>query len=109
MAGSGPPLRPQFALGGLPASTLEAMRAGLPVIVSRVGGAAEAVTDGTTGFVVAPRDRDELSVRLRDLAAHPDRRAAMGAAGRERYRREFTFDRMYDETLSVYRTIAVAK
>jgi glycosyltransferase involved in cell wall biosynthesis len=94
---------------GFPRSTLEAMRAGLPVIVSRVGGAAEAVTDGTTGFVVAPRDRDELSVRLRDLAAHPDRRAALGAAGRERYEREFTFDRMYDATLSVYRTIAVAK
>src|SRR5262249_32899351 len=39
---------------GLPLSILEAMRAGLPVIASDVGGVSEAVTEGKTGYLVAP-------------------------------------------------------
>ncbi|MEX2410863.1 MAG: glycosyltransferase family 4 protein, partial [Candidatus Paceibacterota bacterium] len=41
---------------GFPRSTLEAMRAGLPVIVSDVGGAAEAIVEGETGFSIARGD-----------------------------------------------------
>jgi glycosyltransferase involved in cell wall biosynthesis len=91
---------------GFPRSTLEAMRAGLPVIVSRVGGAAEAVQDGVTGYVVAPGDRDELAVRLGELVTQSQRRSAMGMAGRARYEREFTFDRMYSATMGVYESVA---
>jgi glycosyltransferase involved in cell wall biosynthesis len=47
------------------------MRAGLPVVVSNAGGAAEAVTDGVTGFVVAPGDREPLAERLRVLVREP--------------------------------------
>ena len=87
---------------GFPRSTLEAMRAGLPVVVSNVGGAAEAVTNGETGFVVHPGDREELGERLRDLVRSPDLRGQMGAAGRLRFDREFTFDIMYGKTRALY-------
>jgi glycosyltransferase involved in cell wall biosynthesis len=90
---------------GFPRSTLEAMRAGLPVIVSRVGGAAEAVEDGITGYVVGSGDRDELAVRLRELVNHPERRTTMGLAGRALYHREFTFERMYSATMEVYKSV----
>lgn len=87
---------------GFPRSTLEAMRSGLPVVVSGVGGAAEAVDDGRTGFVVSPGDREQLAARLRDLVTSPDLRREMGAAGRARYEAEFTFARMFAQTYAVY-------
>src|SRR5699024_6423825 len=52
---------------GLPLSILEAMRAGLPVIASDVGGCNEAVVDGETGFVVQRGDVDALRERLTQL------------------------------------------
>ena len=87
---------------GFPNSTLEAMRAGLPVIVSRCGGAPEAVTEGVTGYVVAPGDVAALADRLTHLAVDPAARAALGAAGRRRFVDEFTFDTMYRATVAVY-------
>ena len=87
---------------GFPRSTLEAMRAGLPVVVSDVGGSAEAVAEGATGHVVPPGDVVALAGHLGRLAGDPAARAAMGAAGRRRYEAEFTFDRMYGETAGVW-------
>ena len=87
---------------GFPRSTLETMRAGLPVVVSDVGGAAAAVTKGVSGFVVAPGDVDGLAGRLTALAGDPPARAAMGLAGRRRYAAEFTFARMYAATAAVW-------
>ena len=87
---------------GFPRSTLEAMRAGLPVVVSNVGGAAEAVDEGRTGFVVQPGDREELAERLRELVRDDDLRGRMGAAGRARFEVDFTFDRMFVKTVAVY-------
>jgi len=87
---------------GFPRSTLEAMRAGLPVVVTDVGGAAEAVTEGLTGHVVPPGNTTALAERLRQLTVDPWLRAAMGAAGRRRYEDAFTFERMYDATMDVW-------
>ncbi|HEV8178261.1 MAG TPA: glycosyltransferase family 4 protein, partial [Gemmatimonadales bacterium] len=54
---------------GFPRSILEAMRAGLPVLTSAVGGVAESVKDGETGFVVARGDVEAVRARLRQLVA----------------------------------------
>ncbi|MER3485301.1 MAG: glycosyltransferase family 1 protein, partial [Chloroflexota bacterium] len=56
---------------GFPLATLEAMRAGLPVVVTEVGGAPEAVVPGITGYIVPPGDPEALRLRLRQLAADP--------------------------------------
>jgi glycosyltransferase involved in cell wall biosynthesis len=85
-----------------PISTLEAMRAGLPVVVSDAGGAGEAVRDGETGFLFAPSNAAALAERLARLAADARLRATMGAAGRRLYETEFTFEQMYRRTLAVY-------
>ena len=90
---------------GFPRSTLEAMRAGLPVVVSNVGGAPEAITDGATGFLVAAGDREQMAERLRDLVRSPQLRAHMGDAGRARYAAEFAFDTMLDRTLALQEQI----
>lgn len=67
-------------------SLVEALDAGLPVVTSRLGGAAEAV-DETCGVLVPPGDVAALREALAGLIADPARRAALGAAGPPRARR----------------------
>ncbi|MGI8818668.1 MAG: glycosyltransferase family 4 protein [Gemmatimonadales bacterium] len=91
---------------GFPRSILEAMRAGLPVVSSAVGGIAESVQHGETGFVVRQGDVQELRGRLALLLDDARLRSSMGAKGRERYERQFTLEHTVAKTLSVYRDIA---
>lgn len=90
---------------GFPRSTLEAMRAALPTIVSDVGGAAEAVVHRRTGFVVPKGDIASIKKAVRQLVENPEKRAQMGREARRRYEKNYTFDIMYDRTLSIYREI----
>jgi len=91
---------------GFPRSILEAMRAGLPVLASTVGGVHEAVQDGETGLVVAPGDVDATATALARLLRDPALRGRLGAAGRARYLASFTFDRMAAATLPLYERLA---
>jgi phosphatidylinositol alpha-1,6-mannosyltransferase len=82
---------------------LEANACGVPVIGADSGGVADAVLDGRTGFLVPPNDVPALADRMYRLLADPDLARRMGAAGRERILREFTWDRVADlflETLA---------
>jgi glycosyltransferase involved in cell wall biosynthesis len=81
------------------------MRAGLPVVATDVGGVREAVSDGETGFLTPCGDRDALAEKLGKLVAEPQLRAEMGIRGRRLYEQHFTFQRMYRETLALYRTV----
>ena len=71
---------------GLPVSIMEAMAAGLPVVATAVGGVPEAVVDGETGLLVAPRDAPALASALLRLARNPEVRAAMATRARVRSR-----------------------
>lgn len=90
---------------GLPRSIIEAMRASLPVVATDVGGISEQVLDGETGYLVPRGDTAALSECLRSLIQNPERRQAMSRASRERYESEFTFERMYEKTLSIYKEV----
>jgi glycosyltransferase involved in cell wall biosynthesis len=79
---------------GCPNVSLEAMAAGLPVLATAVGGAAEQVLDGQTGRLVPPRDPAALAAALVELAARPELRRRMGEAGRARVSERFRVDRM---------------
>ena len=90
---------------GFPRSVLEGMRAGLPVVASRVGGIAEAVVDGHTGFVLPRHDVEGLRNRVRALIVDPELRQRMGAAGRARYEERFTLDHLVTRTVETYETL----
>lgn len=90
---------------GFPVSILEAMRAGLPVLASDVGGVRESVIDGDTGFIVPPGDDTVLTHRLAQLVESPALRCVMGASGRRRYEQCFTVRAMAEKTLRVYEAI----
>lgn len=86
----------------LPISILEAMRAGLPVIASNVGGVSELVVHGETGLLTPPSSILPLTQALADLLGDKDKRVRFGRAGRARYEALFSLDRMIDRTRAVY-------
>jgi glycosyltransferase involved in cell wall biosynthesis len=82
---------------------LEAMLSSLPVVATRVSAVPEIVVDGTTGFLVPPRNDELLAARLGELLADADLRRRLGAAGLERARTEFSVETMTTRTIDVYR------
>lgn len=90
---------------GFPRSILEAMRTGLPVVATDVGGVKESIIDGENGFLVRKHDVDQLSSILRKLLLDPTLRVRMGMSGRQRYLQYFTFDRLLMQTLEVYNEV----
>ena len=63
--------------------TYEAYDFAKPMLAARSGGLTETVVHGETGFLHAPGDTAELARQVIELDASPERRAAMGRAGRE--------------------------
>jgi D-inositol-3-phosphate glycosyltransferase len=87
---------------------LEAMACGAPVVASAVGGLVDSVVDGVTGVHVAPRRPDLLGPVLSALLADKTRRAALGAAGAQRARRRYGWDRIAGSILEVYAGVTAA-
>ena len=90
---------------GLPISIIEAMRAGLPVVASDVGGVSESVIDGVTGLTSRPRDTEHLTDRLQLLIDSPDLLSRMGQAGREAFFCHFRIESSIQRTLEVYEEV----
>jgi glycosyltransferase involved in cell wall biosynthesis len=65
-------------------ASVEAMAAGLPVVATNVGGAADIVDDGVTGYLIAPNDRRALDAALDRLVSDESTRTRMGRAGRRK-------------------------
>jgi glycosyltransferase involved in cell wall biosynthesis len=91
---------------GLPLAPLEAMAAGLPVVATDAPGHREVVVDGATGLLVPAEDGRALARAIAALAADPERRRTMGAAGRQRVRQHFAIRAMVERTADVYRRAA---
>jgi glycosyltransferase involved in cell wall biosynthesis len=92
---------------GQPNAVLEAMQVGAPVIASRVGGLAELVKDGVTGFLVEPGDAAGIARHIRAIASDHALRARLGAAARkevERYGAAAAFGLLEQELAAVARS-----
>ncbi|MDJ0894087.1 MAG: glycosyltransferase [Alphaproteobacteria bacterium] len=90
---------------GFSNAILEGMAAGLPMVVTRVGGNPEAVLDGETGFVVEPRDPEGLAQALGRLTDNPDLRRRMGEAGRQRAADHFSLTRCVEDYERLYASL----
>lgn len=80
----------------LPRAVLEAMAASRPVVAFRDGGTPEMIHDGSTGVLVEPRDVGGLAEAFVRLARDAAWREALGRAGAERARGEFSLERHVD-------------
>jgi glycosyltransferase involved in cell wall biosynthesis len=93
-------------LEGLGTSLLDAMCFARAIVATAAGGIPEAVEDGETGRVVPVRDPQALAAALGDVLCDGARQRAYGAAGRRRFERLFTAERMVSESLRVFEEAA---
>jgi glycosyltransferase involved in cell wall biosynthesis len=98
---------PSVKREGLARAIIEAMAYGVPPVVTDSGGSPELVVDGGSGFVVPIRDAQALAAAFETLYRDPALRRRLGAAARERIRRDFDnaetvrrTKRLYDELVS---------
>lgn len=88
---------------------IEAMAAGRPVVATDVGGNAEAVVHGKTGWIVPPRDVTRLADASIEVLSLPDRGRVMGEAGRTRVRTGFDRRVMVRQYEALYSRLLVRR
>jgi glycosyltransferase involved in cell wall biosynthesis len=94
---------------GTPVSAIEALASGTPVVANRVGGVPDVVRDGVDGYLVEAGDVEGAATSLATLAAHPELRARLGAAGSVRVRERYSVNRLVDDVDRLYRSLLAAK
>jgi len=94
---------------GTPVTAIESIASGCPVVATRVGGVPDVVEEGVDGFMVEPGDLEAIADRLGRLAADPELRARMGAAGRQRVLPRYAVERLVDDVDSLYRSLLARK
>lgn len=81
---------------GMPNAVMEAMMIGKPVIATSVNGTPELVVDGKSGFLVQPRNPEEIFEKLDYLLKHPELCEEMGNFNVNRIKYDFSLPRMID-------------
>ncbi|HEY0917975.1 glycosyltransferase family 4 protein [Devosia sp.] len=93
---------PSYYGEGVPKVLLEAAACGRAVVTTDHPGCRDAIEPGVTGLLVPVRDADSLAQAIETLLLDPDRRQAMGAAGRRLAEREFGIAGVTDQHLRIY-------
>lgn len=94
---------------GFSNSILEYMSQSRPVVVTDVGGAREAVINGITGYIVAPRDDEQMAARIISLLRDPSRATEMGRQGRRVVEEKFTCEAQLASTEDLYANLLAAR
>ncbi len=87
---------------GFSNSLIEYMAAGKPVVATNVGGAAEAMDDGVTGYLVAPDDDRKMAEHLIELLSDEVKAVQMGEKGRRIAREKFSHTSQLSKILDLY-------
>ncbi len=88
---------------GLPAA--ESMACGTPVVATRVGALPEVVGEEGAGLLVPPREPGELAQAILQILENGPARAQMGVKGRRRVETLFTWAKVAERTVGVYREL----
>jgi glycosyltransferase involved in cell wall biosynthesis len=87
---------------GFSNSIIEYMAAGKPVVATKVGGAAEAVVEGETGYLVASDDDEAMAERLIELLGDEEKALAMGVRGKTIAEEKFSSQVQLFKVLDLY-------
>lgn len=90
-------------------AVLEGMRAGLPIVASRIGGIPEVVKEGYNAVLVEPGQPDKIAESVIDLISNREKMVTMGQNGRKRFEEDFQLNKMIDRLEQVYLSIAGGK
>jgi glycosyltransferase involved in cell wall biosynthesis len=90
---------------GFPMVTLEAMAMEKPIVATSIDGIAEQITDGVEGILVPPKDPVALALAINRIIENKELARSLGSAARKRVEREFTVEKMIDETEKAYRAL----
>lgn len=90
---------------GISLTILEAMAAGLPAVVTEVGGNPEIITGGENGFLVPPKSPERAAEAVTALLGDQALRERTGRAARQRVEREFSLDTMVTKYEEIYKSV----
>lgn len=85
-----------------PLVLMEGMGHGKPIIATTVGGIPEVIHHGENGLLVPPAQPEALAAALGRLLTEKELPVQIGKKARESYEKEFTVERMLEETRKVY-------
>ena len=90
---------------GTPLSMIEAQAAGRPVVCTRVGGVADVIKDGTTGYIRNAGDAEGLAAALLDLASDEEKRRNFGQEGQRFAQLAFSYQRLVRDMDAYYQQL----
>lgn len=90
---------------GLPVALLEAMASSRAVVSTAVGGVPGVLIDGSTGLLVPPANSAALADACLALLRDPQRREALGRAGRLRVEANYSIQAMVQATIDLYQSL----
>lgn len=93
---------------GFSNAILEGMAAGLPLVVTDVGGNKEAVVDGKTGYIVEANNSEALGNAILDLTNHPEKALQFGQAGQARVKKYFSLDACVQAYEELYESVSAS-
>ena len=91
---------------GLPNVMLEAAYLGVPVVATAVGGTAEVIEHGISGWLVRPRSVTAMEDGIRRFLKRPDEFIRMALVGRNRIEAEFSFEARTEAQMKLYEELA---
>lgn len=86
---------------GFPMTTIEAMRASLPIIITNIGGCSEAVIEGFNGYIIEHDDHKKLSNCLANLIRSKQLRTELGNNSYKLYKKLFSYKLFFNKTMSL--------
>ncbi len=90
---------------GTPVSLIEAQAAAKPIVSTRVGGVADTILDGRSGFITEPGNVQAFGAALLQLINNHDLRETFGRSGENYAKEKFSYHRLVNDTAGYYKKL----
>lgn len=88
---------------GLPLAPIEAFSVGRTIVATAAGGTLDVVEDEETGFLVEPKNSDQIADKITWLIEHPEEKRTMEVKAKKQYEQEFSVIKMTRNYIGFYK------